>query len=93
MYTLKLITYDDGPSYRWLETYGGVLTGFTQNRCNAVFANVTATSNFKRTAKAIRWTQHKEESLVVFQYVDCHTADKVLKIEIFQLIIICTVIL
>ena len=26
MYTMKLITYDDGLSYRWLETCGGVLS-------------------------------------------------------------------
>ena len=41
MYTMKLITYDDGLSYRWLETYGGVLsyrglheTGAMQKRYN-----------------------------------------------------------
>ena len=26
MYTMKLITYGDGLSYQWLETYGGVLS-------------------------------------------------------------------
>ena len=25
MYRMKLTTYDDGLSYRWLEAYGGVL--------------------------------------------------------------------
>ena len=33
-----------------------------------------------------------QESRVVFQYVDCHSANNVLKIDVFQLII-CTVIL
>ena len=60
------------------------LPGVTQNRCNIDFANVIETSNVKCTAKAIRWTQHKEESLAVFQYVDCHSANNVLKIEVFQ---------
>ena len=68
------------------------LPGVTRNRYNTVFANVIETSNVKCTAKAIRWTQHKEESNVVFQYVDCHSANNVLKIDVFQLII-CTVIL
>ena len=47
-----------------------------------VFANIIETVNVKFTAKAIRWTQHEEESLAVFQYVDCHPADNVLKISI-----------
>ena len=41
MYTMKLIMYGDGLSYRWLETYGGVLsyrglheTGAMQKRYN-----------------------------------------------------------
>ena len=41
MYTMKLITYGDGLSYWWLETYGGVLsyrglheTGAMQKRYN-----------------------------------------------------------
>ena len=55
------------------------LTGVTRNRCNTVFANVIETSNVKCTTKTIRWPQHKEESLAVFQYVDCHSADNVLK--------------
>ena len=48
--------------------------------------------NVKCTAKAIRWTQQEEESLAVFQYVYCHSADSVLKTEVFQLII-CMVVL
>ena len=68
------------------------LPGVTRNRCNVVFENVIETSYVKCTTKAIRRTQHKEESLAVFQYVDCHSVDNVLKIEVFQLII-CTVIL
>ena len=75
-----------------LNTYSAVLVTKTRNRCNTVFANIIETSNVKCTAKAIRWTQHKKERLAVFQYVDCHSADNVLKIDDFQLII-CTVIL
>ena len=45
MFTMKLITYADGLSYRWLEMYGGLLsyrglheTGAVQKRFYISFA-------------------------------------------------------
>ena len=81
---MKLIMYDDGLSYRWLETCGGVLSYRGLHETGAIQFSQMLLKHVKCTAKAIRWTQHKEESLVVLQFVDCHSANNVLKIDMFQ---------